>query len=547
MNEKPQHSSKPILKIRNLKFKYPEQKIPILNGIDLKLYPHEVRVIVGPSGCGKSTLASAICGFIPHSIEGDLSGTININGKFNIHRNIYEISKDIALVQQDAEAQLCSTDVFHELAFALENFRRSETQIIKRVDQVLKQLGILQLKGRSIHTLSGGEKQKVAIGSMLVLNPKIMIFDEPTANLDPQAAKGFIELIDKLRNRTKIGILIVDHNPAQYYKIADHILVMKKGIIEHVLSSHQYIKFNSDYYLPVFNKAREININLPNGLSYQKGSTTNKKMKFQSETNGKNLLRLNNISFNYGHNKILKNISFSIKKGEFIALMGANGSGKTTLIQNIIKLLSPSKGAIVYNLNQANNLNRPRYRKTLETPDLAKKIGFVFQNPNHMIFGNTVWDEVMLGPQNLFKDPNFAKKNAEELLRIGDLLDYKKTHPLLLSHGEKRRVNLASILCYDPQIIILDEPFIGQDPDNISKILDYLLNLVSRGKSILMVTHRADIVQKYCTRLLFLKEGNIILDQEPKTAFDTLSKNGEHSYIPINFGDPGGEIFESTK
>jgi energy-coupling factor transport system ATP-binding protein len=563
------HSSKPILKVSNLKFSYPEQSEPILNGIDLKLYPQEIRIIVGPSGCGKSTLASAICGFIPNSIEGALEGSIKVAGKFNQHRNIYQIARDVSLVQQDTDAQLCTTDVFHELAFALENFKVPVKDIINRVHGVLNDLGIEHLKDRSLHTLSGGEKQKVAIASMLVLKPKILVFDEPTANLDPKATKEFVRMINELRRKTNIAILIVDHNPAQYYTIADHILVLRDGFIEHILSKHQFKKFNLEYYSPVFNKNKN---NLPysefsnkdpkNDIESSEISSINKINNFNNvnnkniiknrdvdvyknnrnknyeiKENGKDLVHINKINFSYGRNRVLTDVSFSIKKGEFIAIMGDNGSGKTTLIQNIINLITPTKGLIIYNFNGSKLNNR-----STKTHELAKDIGFVFQNPNHMIFGNNVWEEVMLGPNNLFKDPKFAEKNARDLLKLGHLLKYNNVHPLLLSHGEKRRVNLASILCYNPEIVMLDEPFIGQDPENISKILDYLLKMVNNGKTIIIVTHRVDIVKNYCTRLLFLKEGKLILDEEPELGFKILKRKGEHSYLPSDFFNtlPGG-------
>jgi energy-coupling factor transport system ATP-binding protein len=561
------HSSKPILKVSNLKFRYPEQGVPVLNGIDLKLYPQEIRIIVGPSGCGKSTLASAICGFIPNSIEGEIKGSIKVAGKFNQHRNIYQIAKDISLVQQDTDAQLCTTDVFHEIAFALENFNVPVKDIIDRVHGILNELDINHLKDRDLHTLSGGEKQKVAIASMLVLQPKVLVFDEPTANLDPKAAMDFIKLIDELRRNTKIGIIIVDHNPSQYYQIADHILVLKDGLIEHILSKHQFKKFNSEYYSPVFNKKlrkhpdsrisidkinMDLNINSDNNRKYNMNNNSNNNNKRKKNNiysngnnhgdkeindNGKKLIQVDNIDFSYGHAKVLTDVSFSINKGEFIAIMGDNGSGKTTLIQNIINLLPPNKGLIFYNLDGSKQNS-----SSMKTSELAKQIGFVFQNPNHMIFGNNVWEEVMLGPKNLFKDPSFATKNANDLLKQGHLLKYKDVHPLLLSHGEKRRVNLASILCYDPEIVILDEPFIGQDPENISRILDYLLKMVNNGKTVIMVTHRVDIVKRYCSRLIFLREGKLLLDEQPETGFKILQDMGENSYLPTNFfyTVPGG-------
>ena len=236
---------------------------------------------------------------------------------------------------------------------------------------------------------------------------------------------------------------------------------------------------------------------------------------------------MKDLTYKYGSKTILKGITLDIRKGEFIGLMGDNGSGKTTLIQNVIGLLGPTKKYIIYKFNVKSKIAK-------NTPELAKNIGYVFQNPNHMLFGNTVWDEVMLGPKNFNKDIKSASRTAIELLKLGRLREYRSVHPMLLSHGEKRRLNLASVLCYDPELIILDEPFIGQDPKNVSKILEYLLSIISLGKSVIMITHRAEIVYKYCNRLLFLKNGELILDAPTDVAFNKLELMGEESYLPIN-------------
>ena len=544
------HPNRPILKVKNLTFTYLDEAEPVLHDVELKLYPQEIRIIVGPSGSGKSTLVSAICGFIPHSIDGTLLGTVKIAGRSNQNRSIYEIAHDIGLVQQDPEAQLCTDDVYHEIAFALENFLIPSEEIDRRVSWVLQVLGIDHLKFRQLHTLSGGEKQKVVLASVLVLRPKVLVFDEPTANLDPKAAQEILRLIDKLRKTTKVAVLIVDHNPSQYYSIADHILVLRNGMIEHILSTHQYKKFDHQYYRPVF-QVNNSKLESGDGNYIKPELISNnfpEKSLNRKTTNVDLLIDIRNLYFKYENTTILKNISFSIKRGEFIAIMGDNGSGKTTLIQNIIKLLTPSKGLIRYKFNGHKNkntskiLNTRLWKNSNSTSELSKNIGFVFQNPNHMIFGNTIWDEVMLGPKNMFKDPRFAVKNAKKLLAAGGLLSYHNRHPILLSHGEKRRLNLASVLCYNPEIIIMDEPFIGQDPDNISKILEYLLVMVSQGKTVLMVTHRTDIVNKYCSRVLFLKSGELLIDDKPSRAFTKLMGKTDSAYVPTLFYEEGVKI-----
>ncbi len=551
--------NKPILKASNLKFRYPEQKEYILKDLSLKLYPQEVRIIVGPSGCGKSTLVNAICGFIPNSIEGELSGSIKIAGKDNANRTLYEIARDISLVQQDPEAQLCTMNVTSEIAFALENFMLPEHEIKARILWVLDKLRINHLRNRQLHTLSGGEKQKVAIASLLVMKPKVLVFDEPTANLDPKAALDFINIIDRLRFETKVGILIVDHNPAQYYRIADHLLVLNNGSIQHVLSSHQYNDFNNEYYKQIYNqKCIDYKSQIIGKSKRIKKSVKKRVKKIIRPLNGhikfrvdhnkskylqKELIKLNKLSFNYTNLDVLKNISFSIKTGEFIGIMGDNGSGKTTLIHNILKLLPSKKGIILYNFNGS----KISKSKEFSTSDLARNIGYVFQNPNHMIFANTVWDEVMLGPRNFGQNNSLARKKALELLKLGELINYRITHPVMLSHGEKRRLNLASILCYDPDVIMLDEPFIGQDPKNIAKILEYLIQIVSSGKTVIMVTHRSDIVAQYCSRVLFLKNGELVFDDRPDLVFQKLRGLGETSYLPYNFQSLGGKQYRTIK
>lgn len=515
----PKNHNKPVLLVSNLKFRYPEQDKPVLDNINLKLYRGELRVIVGPSGSGKSTILNTLCGFIPHSIDGELSGEIRIDGNEIRNKSIYEIAKDISLVQQDPDGQLCTSDVYHEVAFALENFLVPVKEIKARVRKILEKLGILHIQHRKLHTLSGGEKQKVAIASMLVLKPKVLVFDEPTANLDPNSARGFIEFLNYLKQETKVGILIVDHNPSQYFLIADHILFLNHGRIEHKYRSHEFKVFNEHYYNKIFQVKNEKN-------SIQRVEDLNqywKKIKVGAES-GK-ILKISNLNFKYNSNSVLKNINLTIGRGEFIGLMGNNGSGKTTLIQNIMGLIGKNKGVIIYQFNGSK-----MYKKN--TSELSENIGYVFQNPNHMIFGNTVWDEVMIGPKNFNKNLQAAVNKASNLLTLGGLSNYIHTHPMLLSYGEKRRLNLAAILSYDPELIILDEPFIGQDPENVLKIIKYLLQVISIGKSVLMVTHRSDIVHEFCNRLIFLKDGEIILDGPVNETFNRLSGLGEYSYLP---------------
>jgi energy-coupling factor transport system ATP-binding protein len=509
----------PVLLVSNLKFRYPEQNEPVLDNINLKLYPNELRVIVGPSGSGKSTILNTLCGFIPHSIDGELGGEIKIDGNDIKNKSIYEIAKDISLVQQDPEAQLCTSDVYHEVAFALENFMVPVREIRARVRNILNKLGILNIQHRKLHTLSGGEKQKVAIASMLVLKPKVLVFDEPTANLDPNSTRSFIQFLNYLKRETQVGIIIVDHNPSQYFSIADHILFLNHGKIEHIYRSHEFKEFNNQYYNKIFQvKSEKSTIQKVDYLAQHWN-----RLKVNTD-NGK-ILKINNLNFKYNSQPALKNINLTIGRGEFIGLMGNNGSGKTTLIQNIMGLIGHNKGVIIYQFNGSKI-----YKKN--TSELSENIGYVFQNPNHMIFGNTVWDEVMIGPKNFNKDLGISANKALNLLKLGGLTKYKKIHPMLLSHGEKRRLNLAAILSYDPELIILDEPFIGQDPENVFKIIQYLLQVVSIGKSVIMVTHRADIVNEFCNRLIFLKDGEIVLDGPVNEVFNRLSVLGEESYLP---------------
>ncbi len=308
MNSKTGHDNVPVLKVSGLKLTYADEDLPVLTGVDLKLYPQELRIIVGPSGCGKSTLVSAICGFIPHSIEGMVTGTITINGKDNLNRSIYEIASDISLVQQDPEAQLCTNDVYHELAFALENFLVPEAELKHQVNWVIRELGLKQLRNRPLHLLSGGEKQKVALASVLVLKPKVLVFDEPTANLDPNAAAEFLKLIDRVRKNTKVGILIVDHNPSQYYDIADHILVLNKGKIEHILSSHEYKKFDAQYYQPLFKFSeppRKSSVMLQNDQARIVANARKlKELNLKPQEN--EIIRIKDLNFSYGTNHVLK-------------------------------------------------------------------------------------------------------------------------------------------------------------------------------------------------------------------------------------------------
>lgn len=528
MEEKEKKEKKEERKIainfENFTFKYESQSKPTLHNINLKIYEGEKIVIVGPSGSGKSTIGYCINGLAPYFYKGEVSGKLEIYGKKC--KEIFEHSKYIGTVLQDSDAQFVGLTVAEDIAFALEN-DEVETAVMKeKVKEIAQFVRIETLLDLKPHDLSGGQKQKVLLAGIMVDNAKIVLYDEPLANLDPLSGKYAIELISELHKDKKLTTIIIEHRLEDVlHREIDRIIVVDKGRIiaddtpDNILKGNLLSKINirEPLYISLLkysndNLERYDNISIferidfstakENILNWIKYNSSPKKVE-SNET----LLKLENISFSYDEKrKILKNIDLTIKKGEMISIVGSNGAGKSTLSKVIAGFERQDEGKIYYkNLDISNESIAKR----------AEKIGFVLQNPNSMISKVTVFDEVALGLKTRGVLEDEIEKRVIEILEICKLKPFRKWPIKALSYGQKKRVTIASVLVLQPEMIIVDEPTAGQDLFHYREIMEFLKQLNEFGITILFITHDMHLMLEYTDKAYVFNEGKIIKSGNP--------------------------------
>ncbi|MDR3569988.1 MAG: ATP-binding cassette domain-containing protein [Syntrophobacteraceae bacterium] len=495
------------ISIRDLSFTFPDRLLPALRNVSLEVAQGEFVVITGPSGSGKSALALALAGYIPHGFDGTMTGEVRVCGTSTTETPLCDLSVTVSLCRQDPESQMCTLAVEDEVRFGPENLALPVAEVLRREEDSLAAIDCLHLLGRETPSLSGGEKQRVAIASMLAMNPRVLILDEPTSNLDPDAAREVLSAIEKLRQTRNITLVVIEHRLFPFLPMADRMIVMKEGEIR--LSGNpeevyrDYVAMLNNDCAPLFAQQ-----SLPNR---------------ETSAPGPVVLEVCDLSFKRGELEVLRSLSLEVRQGEFIGIIGANGSGKTTFLECLAGLNQPGSGDI--EVCGANT-------KRVKVSTLARDIGFVFQNPNHQIFENTVGAEVTFAASNFGLDPEIAASRAQRVLSQFGLESYENFHPLRLSHGEKRRLNLCSVLPHEPGIIILDEPFIGQDSYNAARIMAAVLRLQQSGHTVLAVSHDIDLVFRYCTRILLFDAGRILVDDVPERARLQILELGKNSFLP---------------
>jgi energy-coupling factor transport system ATP-binding protein len=478
-----------MLEVQNLSFSY-DGITQVLRSVNLQIARGEIVTITGPTGSGKSTLAKCMSGFIPRSIKGPFSGILLINGTDVSRLSIAEISKRVSLVQQDPDSQICTLRVADEVAFGPENYGFELESLRNLVDSTLAEVGSSHLRHRPTYALSGGEKQRVAIASMLSCQPDYIILDEPSSSLDPKGLLSLQSILSGLKARN-VGVVCIEHNLNAFQQISDRILTISDGAV-------------STWHPPEI--SREPDLQSP------------------PVHRDRRVLSTKNVSFSYGMNRVIQDVSLAIHQGEIIALMGANGSGKTTLVGLLGGLLSPEDGTVYLGETPIDSIDRKEITRTLS---------IVFQNPNHQIFERTVWKEQNLTADILGDQDAQSHQRATELLELAGLTTLKERNPFTLSHGQKRRLNVSSVSVHTPHIILFDEPFIGQDLDGRRFIIKILTETALAGGASLVVTHDTNFAKKHCNRVVFMENGSILFDGTPDMVFQRLMETNRAEFVSL--------------
>lgn len=514
---------KRVIEFHNFSFKYHSQKNPTLKNIHLNIYEGEKVLIVGPSGSGKSTIGHCINGLIPFSYKGEMTGSLKVMGQETKELNIFALSKMVGTVLQDPDGQFIGLTVGEDIAFALENDCTPQKEMFEIVKDASKMVEMDDYLPASVHHLSGGQKQRVSLAGVMVDKVDILLFDEPLANLDPATGKYAMALIDKIQKETNTTVVIIEHRLEDVlYRHVDRIIVVNDGSIVADMSPDQLLTTNileeTNIREPLYIKAVkyagcELTEDMhPADFNQFKADLCRKNLlEWFEDSNpktpskeGKPILELKNISFSYspGHETI-KDVSFSINKGEMVSIVGKNGAGKSTITKLICGFEKPSSGSILFNGKDITN-------ETIKERSL--KIGMVMQNPNHMISKHMIFDEVALGLKVRGVAEAEIKERVDNTLKICGLYPFRNWPISALSFGQKKRVTIASILVLEPDIIILDEPTAGQDFRHYTDIMEFLVQLNQQGVTIMMITHDMHLMLEYTERAIVFAEGRKIAD-----------------------------------
>ncbi|AFQ12213.1 TPA: ABC transporter ATP-binding protein [Bacillus pacificus] len=522
----------PIISFEQFNFQYKHAAQPTVKNVTFHIYPGEKVLIAGRSGSGKSTLAHCMNGLIPFSYEGTSTGTILIDGKDPRKGSIFEQSKQVGTILQDQDAQFIGLTVEEDVAFYLENECVNENDMKKVVSESLKKVKMHTFHKQNPHELSGGQKQTVSLAGLLTTNAHILLFDEPLANLDPVSSLHTIELIKDIHKQYNKTIVIIEHRIEEMLNLdLDKIILMDEGEIveigtpEEILASNilPSIGLREPMYMEAlkrlqFDSKNEVIYPLENLQIESVCSAINEWMEKQvfceNTPKNKEILKVENLSFSYSNKqKVLDNITFSIKEGEIVALLGHNGAGKSTLAHSLIGINKTNNDRILFN---GININTWSIRKRGEI------ISYVMQNPNHMITQPTVIEEVSFTLKLKKVSKEEIKLRAEETLKICGLYPFRNWPIQALSYGQKKRVTIASVLTTNPKLIILDEPTAGQDYYHYKKFMTFIRELAAKGISFIFITHDMNLALEYADRAIVLHEGEIIANNTASTVLGNL-------------------------
>ena len=515
----------PIISFKNFSFQYRAQKKPTLQDINLDIYPGERVLIAGPSGSGKSTLAACINGLNPFSNPGACSGTLTVDGVDAPHSSIFELAGHVGTVLQDPDGQFIGLTVGEDIAFSLENNCTPQPEMKEIVQHAAELVGIENHLGFAPHELSGGQKQRVSLAGVMVDDVKILLFDEPLANLDPATGKQAIELIDTIQQKTDTTVLIIEHRLEDVlWRNVDRIVLVNEGRIladlcpdellsgsllaENGIREPLYVTAMRYAGIAVTPEKHPAHIH---SVVLDEADTARLHSWFQAEPlpapkpAPEPLLEVKNLCFGYNKGQhTLQNVSFSIGKGEMVSIVGRNGAGKSTLSKLICGFETQDSGEIYLNGKDLKDENIRRR---------AKHIGYVMQNPNQMISKTMIYDEVAMALQGSGMTDEQIWEKVEDTLKVCGLYPFRNWPVSALSFGQKKRVTIASVLVQDPELILLDEPTAGQDFRHYTDIMEFLQGLNARGVTVVMITHDMHLMLEYTPRALVFCDGQLIADR----------------------------------
>ncbi|WP_411063001.1 ABC transporter ATP-binding protein [Vibrio rotiferianus] len=512
------------IEFSNFSFRYESLDKPTLKNINLRIEKGEKIVIIGPSGSGKSTLGQCLNGLIPHAIKGETSGKLTINGQDTAPFDMHQFTEQVGTVLQDTDSQFVGLSIGEDIAFALENQLMSNIDMYPLVKATAKMVDLEQMLDRSPHDLSGGQKQRVSLAGILVDDVDILLFDEPLAALDPKTGKKTIEIIDELHRETGKTIIIIEHRLEDVlHRSVDRIILMESGEIiadttpdeilasplleEYGIREPLYLSALKEAGCAIEGDAKPSSLSTLPLAQYQTAVSAwfEASKAISVETQTETLLAVRNLTYSYdGEKNALEDVSFDVKRGEFVSVLGKNGSGKSTITKLVMGVIEPDQGSMMLNGQDLNELT---------IFERSQKVGVVMQNPNHMISHHMIFDEVAFGLRNRGVEENQVEAKVLEVLELCGLSKYRHWPIEALSYGQKKRVTIASILALEPELLILDEPTAGQDYRNYTSMLSFIEKLNRElGITVMIISHDMHLVLEYTTRSIVIADSKLIAD-----------------------------------
>jgi len=535
-----------LFQVENLTYYFPEKEAYSLQGVSLTIEDGEFVFLTGQSGCGKSSLLRALAGLLPDFYGGRIGGEIRYKDRPLTQWNKRNLAREVGVIFQDPENQLVMTVVEQEIAFGLENLGLPREEMRRRVAEVLSLFALSSLKRKSLFNLSGGEKQKVILASVLAMHPRVLLLDEPTSQLDPVAAQELLNYLHRLNLDWGMTVVLVEQRIDRCFHLADRVILMEKGKIAFEGAPDEMVRGcgdNFSSFIPpvaqVFREVRNEEIPIPltikegrgvlHGLLASAGNRgallplvnmknsssqehlslvrSARQRKFRPNISAATkpaeapLLKAGDLGFAYpGNELLLRGINLEINRGESVAVLGENGAGKSTLLKIFCGLFKPQQGKIYW---QGSDITGQR------AEELSRMIGYLSQNPNDYLFNDTVEEELAFDLKVRGEEERGAVKRVLELLNLSELRD---VNPRDLSGGERQRVALGTVLVRDPALLLLDEPTRGLDVKLKHQLAGMLKNLKEKGKGIFLVTHDIEFAVEVADRVVIISAGEIVAD-----------------------------------
>lgn len=535
-----------IIEMEHVRFQYLGANKPVLNGINVTIRKNETVLLLGASGAGKSSFALCLNGLIPHAVHGQFSGTVRVQGKHTAETTVADLTRHVGLVFQDPEAQLVNMKVEDEVAFGLENLCLSPEEMDRRITSALAETGLSAYRHWPVDRLSGGQKQRLALASVLCMQPQILILDEPTANLDPAGTREVFSVLRQLKRSGKYTFILIEHKLDDLMDLVDRILLLGRngtiiadGSPRHVFYEHASLLRQEGVWMPqcvqltCALKERGIPLAekpltvdetvdmLTTFYSHQvltDAWKADRRHEMSSSMDANLALEIKHHAF--GKECMLQPMQLQVPQGDFLAIVGENGAGKSTLARHIMQLHKVNKDVIYIHGRDVTKLS---------VRDIGKEIGYVFQNPEHQFVTERVYDEIAFSLKWMKVPEKEIESRVREMLGRFGLLAFAEMNPFQLSHGQKRRLSVASMLVTGQKLLILDEPTFGQDQNNAVQLMDRMKQLQFDGHTIIIISHDMGLIAEYADHVAVMKQGKLCFHGTTQALFaqpDLLSEAG---------------------